>query len=540
MVNILEKTVVVIVLLLIISSSGYTNDVNVLDFGAKGDSLTNNTEYIQRSIDECAKTGGGKVIIPPGYYLTGTILLRSNITLHLQAGSVLSASTNLKDYPVHRYYEQARKQIHSYKCLIYADSLDGIAITGNGTIKGNGFHSSFNSRKESGGHSMDNRPFIIFFRNCKNVVIRDLHFKNSASWMLRYENCDFVNISGITVFNHCNRNNDGLDIVSCSNVAVTNCFFDTDDDAIVIKSFSRLSKNITISNCIISSHAEAIKCGTESNIGFKNIAISNCVVRPSVVKSNFNGIGGGMGRGGLSLVMYDGGTMENIRFSNIVMDSVRTPIIITLAKRGTPVWSQEPKQPGIGIIRNIHFNGITATNVGNKSCLINGLPGHDVTQISFRDMHFIFGNNIVNDTLPSEFPINYSYYPLLRKYNTPSFAFYLRNVSHIQFDGIYLSYPSSEQRPAIIVDEGKEIHINSLQVQMDKILCAPLVKLIQTKKVSITGVKGLQNINTFLEVNGNQSEEIIMRNNTFTDVKEIFINSDDVKPSTILMSDELR
>jgi polygalacturonase len=114
---------------------------------------------------------------------------------------------------------------------------------------------------------------------CRNVLVRNINLRNSAMWMQHYLACEDLTVSGIKVFNHANQNNDMIDIDGCRNVIISDCYGDTDDDALTFKSTSPYTcENITVTNCILSSHCNAIKCGTESTGGFKNITISNCVI----------------------------------------------------------------------------------------------------------------------------------------------------------------------------------------------------------------------------------------------------------------------
>ena len=165
----------------------------------------------------------------------------------------------------------------------------------------------------------------------------DVTLRNSGCWMQHYLACDRVQISGIKVFNRNNYNNDALDLDGCHDVVVSDMLADSDDDGITLKSTSpRLCENITIQNCIVSSHCNAIKLGTETNGGFRNINISGCVVQPSAdQRTQFFGDSLGRGTSAISLEIVDGGVLENVHVSNILVEGTESPIFIRLGNRAT-------------------------------------------------------------------------------------------------------------------------------------------------------------------------------------------------------------
>ncbi|HEY4197103.1 MAG TPA: glycosyl hydrolase family 28 protein, partial [Mucilaginibacter sp.] len=253
-------------------------DFLITDFGAKAGTDFTNTIAINKAIETCAGRGGGKVIIPAGIFKSGTVLMKAGVELYLEPGAILLASTDLKDFPVQpqpRYRSQ--KDPGGWRALIYANEVSGITIKGSGTIDGNGAlqnpdpGSKFRS-------DLDGRPRNILFISCKEITVEGIHMLNSGIWNQHYLNCEDVMVDRINVYNHSNRNNDGIDIDGCRRFTLSNSIFDTDDDGIVLKSTGPAGcEDIVISNCIVSSFCNAIKTGTESTGGFKNISISNCV-----------------------------------------------------------------------------------------------------------------------------------------------------------------------------------------------------------------------------------------------------------------------
>jgi polygalacturonase len=234
MINTKIKTLILLAPILF-SVRSYSQYLDITKFGAKEGSDINNAIAIQKAIDKCA-VKGGIVQVPPGKYYTGTIILKSNVTLSIMKGAELIGTPNLKDYPENTISVKTRPPHRPQwpsmpsRALIYADAAEHISIIGEGTINGNGKSREFNTQDDD-----PRRPKLLMFVGCKDVNIQDIHLMNSAFWMQHYFACDGVKIRGISVYNHSNLNNDGIDIDS-RNVTVSDCTFDCDDDGICLKS----------------------------------------------------------------------------------------------------------------------------------------------------------------------------------------------------------------------------------------------------------------------------------------------------------------
>ena len=305
-------------------------DYNILSYGAKSDTTVLSTHALQQAIDACHKAGGGRVVVPAGHYKTGTIILKSNVHLYLEQGATLYGSTNLQDYiPVKSDYVSLRTHTTTIQ-LIYADKVSNVTIDGYGVIDGRG--RSF--KKLSWNDEGITRPHLLRFIQSQDITVKDITLKNSGCWMQHYLACDRLVIDGIKVFNRNNYNNDALDLDGCHAVTVTHMIADSDDDGITLKSTSpRLCEDITITNCVVSSHCNAIKLGTETNGGFRNINISNINVKPSADQQE-KFFGQWIGSSAISLEIVDGGTMENVHVSNINVEGTEAPIFIRLGNRG--------------------------------------------------------------------------------------------------------------------------------------------------------------------------------------------------------------
>ena len=307
-------------------------DYNILAYGAKSDTTVLSTVAIQQAIDDCSKTGGGRVIVPAGKYKTGTIVLKSDVHLYLEKGATLYGSTDLKDYrPMKSDFVSLRTQTPTIQ-LIYADKVANVQIDGEGTIDGQGW--AF--KKLTWNDEGITRPHLIRFIRGEEITVKDITLKNSGCWMQHYLACRHVRIENLKIYNRNNYNNDGLDIDGCYGVWVKGLQVDSDDDGITLKSTSPLPcQDIYIEDCVVSSHCNAVKLGTETNGGFYNIYFKGIVVRPSSDQSSqFFGAPSKIGTSALSLEIVDGGQMQNVYVSDFTVEGTESPIFIRLGNRG--------------------------------------------------------------------------------------------------------------------------------------------------------------------------------------------------------------
>lgn len=436
---------------LVVSFFSNAAEYNILDFGAVPDTSQLSTGAIQQAIDECSQSGGGIVHVPAGYFKTGSIVLKSNVNLHLENGAILFGSRNLDDYrKLKPEYISLRTQEATIQ-LVYAENASNISITGSGEIDGQG--SGF--KKLSWNDEGITRPHLLRFITCKDILIENVSLRNSGCWMQHYLACDNLQIRGVRVFNRNNYNNDGLDLDGCHNVTVSDFISDSDDDGITLKSTSpRACENITINNCIISSRCNAIKMGTESNGGFKNIAISNCVVKPSKIKEP-TFFGEKTGIGGIALEIVDGGTMEGITINNIQIDGTESPIFIRLANRARP-YREGQVIDQIGQLGDISISNVSVKNTARIGCSITGQPDFPVKNIRLNNITIEnAGGGTIQDYereikyMPKDYPEATMFGVL------PAYGFYIRHAENIWLDGIQLSTRSADQRPAYFLENVK-------------------------------------------------------------------------------------
>ncbi|WP_294609309.1 glycosyl hydrolase family 28 protein [uncultured Bacteroides sp.] len=427
----------------------YGADHNITFFGAKTDGITVSTKAIQKAIDESSKDGG-RVIIPAGDFITGTLFLKDNTTLVLEKNARLLGSKELSDYPKTTVEFRFFGDTWVYQSLIIAHNVNNITIEGEGTIDGQG--AAFPVTTKVKPDRYRNRPYLLWIADCKNVTVKNIELRSSAMWLQSYIRCEKLRIDGIRVFNHANKNNDLMDIDGCKDVVITNIVGDADDDGITFKSTTdRISENIVVSNCILSSHCNAIKFGTESTAGFRNVVITNCIIRKSAAKDAKTGFPEGIC--GIALEIVDGGIMENINISNIVVDGPRVPLFVRLGNRARKHYNEAP-QPPIGSISNINISGITAYASSPIGCSITGIFKGKIKGISLSNCRFaclggISENmdNVIMKELEELYPES-TMFGLL-----PSYGLYVRHVNDINLDNIVFELKQEDSRPAIVCDD---------------------------------------------------------------------------------------
>nr|WP_320058331.1 glycoside hydrolase family 28 protein [uncultured Bacteroides sp.] len=391
--------------------------VDMLKAGAKANGTVLNTKLINNTIVRLNKAGGGTLFFPSGTYLTGSIVMKSNITIELEAGATLLFSDNFDDYLpfVDMRYEGV--MMKSFSPLIYAVDAENITIKGEGTLDGQGkkwwmeFFRIMVDMKDNGVRDLNKyqalwdkendtkslyaetnsdyagtlqrrffRPPFIQPVRCKNVRIEGVKITNSPFWTVNPEFCDNVTIKGTTIHNVPSPNTDGINPESCKNVHISDCHISVGDDCITIKSGRDLQgrklavpcENITITNCTMLSGHGGVVIGSEMSGSVRKVVISNCI---------FDGTDRGIR---LKSTRGRGGVVEDIRISNIVMSNINNEaIVMDLMYSNMPV---EPLSERTPVFRNIHVSGLTATGV-KTPIVIRGLDEAHITDVSLRDIN---------------------------------------------------------------------------------------------------------------------------------------------------------
>jgi polygalacturonase len=426
-------------------------------FGAKADGKTDDTQALQAAIDNAAETGG-TVVLEAGTYLTGTLYLKSNVTVVIEAGAVLKGIEDISRYPdIPAPHPQYMEKTH-WKALLYARGQENITLRGEGTIDGSGGAECF----QTGKGNDPNRPFGLHIVECRNVTVRDLTLVNSGFWMQRYYLCDGVHLTGQKVYNHSNHNNDGVDVDSSRNVVVSDCRIDSSDDALCFKSEGpELCENVTVTNCILSSFASAFKLGTGSVTGFRKFTVSNLVIRPSVAPNMSHPCNAWSGLMGIDLGNVDGGVLEDVLVSNVAIEGVETPIYMKFGTR----WKTrqtvegEKKVSDHGVFRNVRIDNVVARDVGPISSSIVGYEGHPIRDVVLSRIQIFNGKasaqkpSLDVETHPHQYPFN-------RVYNTdlPSYGLYLRYVEGLSLNDIRLEPAEGDPRTtACVIQDAKDV-----------------------------------------------------------------------------------
>ena len=495
---VITRLLVPFIILLAIPLLSFANPAsfNILDYGAKGDGTTLNTKSIQSAIDDCANGGGGMVYFPPGKYVSGTLFLKSYITIFLDAGAVLMGSKNLEDYPVTVPTVRSFTDTYTNKSLVFAEGLEHIAIIGQGIADGSG--ASF-----KGPYIV--RPYMFRIINCKNVLVKDITIINSPMWVQHYLACENVNIDGVTVKSRINGNNDGIDIDGCKNFRMSNCVIISGDDAVVLKStLDRPCKNVTITNCLISSNCNGFKLGTESNGGFQDITVSNC----TIFDTRFCGI---------SLELVDGGILDRVSVSNITMDNVAAAIFIRLGNRARP-FTDSMAKPVMGKLSNVIISNVQATNVGNTGCSITGLPGYPAKNITLENIRITYRGGGTQDLVNREIPEVAEDYPEFGMFDQlPSYGFYCRHAENVTFNDVELDFTEPDARPAIVCEDIQGLELYKIKARL--MGNEPLIKCKDVKNMFVQSCIAPKGIETFLYINGLKSEHITLLGNDLSGAK---------------------
>jgi polygalacturonase len=348
--------------------SGYP----ITEFGAVPDGTRNNAADIQRAIDECAANGGGRVIVPPGIFLSGKIHLRSRIELHLEQGAILLCTPNIDEiHPPHGY----RHGLES--AFICAEDVEDIAITGLGVIDGNG--RAYIKEMLPHIHVMpEKRPITFYLGGCKRVTVTGITIRDGANWTLWLVGCDDVLIQGIRMYNDLMLpNSDGIDIDRCRNVHVVDCHIEAGDDAIVLKTMRRFeryghSENIVVRGCTLKSTSSAICIGCEIAAPVRNVIFDSCVISSS--------------HRGLSINHSYEADIENILFSNMFIET--RLFHDTWWGRGEPIYVKVlpwTERDSVGRTRKVRFQNIRARS--ENGVLVHGATRENIDDLTFENVH---------------------------------------------------------------------------------------------------------------------------------------------------------
>jgi len=427
--------------------------------------VTIDSPAIDKAINEASAKGGGVVWCPRGTYASYTIHLRSNVTLYLDRGAILLAASVPLEGTTSGGYDLAEPQDpninafqdyghnHWKNSLIYGENLHDVSILGEGMIWGKGL---------SRGHADPDLPKAelpgvgnksIALKNCVNVQLRDFKILKGGHFALLATAVDNLVIDNLMV----DTDRDGFDIDCCKNVRVSNCTVNSPfDDAICPKSsfalgYARTTENVTISDCYVSGcyivgsvidgtfkrypehkayHTGRIKCGTESNGGFKNITISNCVFE---------------GCQGLALETVDGAILEDITVTNIAMRGITSaPLFLRLGRR-----MRGPAGTPIGSIKRVLIDNITSSGASLLPSIIAGVAGHPVEDIKISNLFLqqLGGGDAASALV--QVPAKEDAYPEPGMFGAlPATGFFVRQAQNLEMNHVEIATLDADARPA--------------------------------------------------------------------------------------------
>jgi polygalacturonase len=462
----------------------HTNDFNVKQYGALGDGINLDSKAINKALDAAAATGGGTVYFPAGQYLSGSIHLKSNITLFIDQGATIIAAPvtaengyDEEEASINTTYQDSGHS-HWHNSLIWGENLHDVSILGQGAIWGKGLYHDYIKGKQTA-----NKAIALYL--CRNINIRDISILQGGWFAILATGVDNLTIDNVIL----DTNRDGMDIDCCRNVHVSNCSVNSPyDDGICLKStfglgFARATENVTITNCQVSGFETGsfldgtykrtvanptgrIKFGTESNGGFKNITISNCV---------FNYCRG------LALETVDGALLEDVTINNITMrDIVNAPIFLRLGAR-----MRGPANVPVGELRRVIISNVIAYNVDSKQgVLISGIPGHTIKDVDIRDVKIYFKGGGTSEETQRQVPEMEKGYPEPGSFGVlPAYGFFVRHIEGLKLENVELSFLTEDQRPPFIFDDAQGVEMRFVKAQSIKGI--PSVKLINRGYIKI-------------------------------------------------------
>lgn len=479
---------------------------NVRSFGAKGDGKELDTAAFQAAIDACTNERGGTVLVPAGHFVVGTIELKSNVTLRLATGARILGSTDIDDYRS----RGATPGSSFGRALLYAADAENIVIEGNGTIEGRGKEYLDGARDDGETNPGRPRPHLAEFVRCKGLVLRDFSLLDSAYWCTRITQCSFVRVDGVRIHSRVNFNNDGLHFTSCEHVKVLNCDIACEDDACALFGSNR---DVTITNCTFSTRWSVFRFGG-GNPG--DIAISNCVINDTFGCP-------------IKMQIGAGSRIENVLFSNLVMNNVTGPIYIGLGSSPRNSLKPGETRPG-GVVRNLMFRGILATVSAapdlsgypylpntpisdiypgeHRTCInLTAAQGQFIENVVFSDVHVTFaGGGTAEEGALRDVP-QMSGAEYFAGGVLPAYGLYARNVRGLTLNNVRFEVASPDLRPALVFDGVEDAAVTGFSAQAN-VDAESMLRFRNTRDVLLSGVRVLGRGGVLLEVEGDRSGDI--------------------------------
>ena len=483
---------------------------NVRTYGATGDGRTIDTAAINKAIDAANANGGGTVYFPAGVYASYSIHLKSNVILYLEQGcTILAAETPAggvssgaydpaePNEPWEKYQEYGHNHYHN--SLIWGENISNFGIVGPGLIWGKGLSNGRKDLPLAETPGVGNKSIAI--RNAHNGILRDFSILKGGHFAVLVTGVDNLTIDNLKI----DTDRDGMDIICCRNVRVTNCSVNSPwDDAICPKSqfilgYLRSTENLTISNCYVTGSYELgsmldgtwkklpadtkiprfgrIKCGTESNAGFKNITISNCVFD---------------GSGGFALETVDGASIEDITITGVTMrDCTNTPLFMRLGAR-----MRAPEGLPVGTFKRLIVSNVVSYNslsVFGGAGLISGIPGHTIEDVKINEVymeHVGGGTAEMAGLMPLEEIKHYPEPPMFGK--LPASGFFVRHAKNLEFSNVEIAWSKPDARPVFWMQDVDGVDI--FRLKLPKTYTGPVFNLTDVQDFNIAASRNIADI----------------------------------------------
>lgn len=452
--------------------------VKATDMGIVGDGVTLNTEAIQKAVDYChSQKQGGTLVFPKGKYLTGSIELKSNVSLQVEKDAVILGSANPYDY--HSVGETTGMD-NSTLALILAYKASNIRIMGEGLIDGNGraLALAVDSLHHTGERIDPNyttrlnrpnetaRPKLFFMYGADHVLVEGVQLRNSACWGLSFDLCDDLTLRNLDFENRAYWNNDGIDVTDCHRVRISQCRINSADDGICLKSYhpDTYCDDIVVSDCDVISSASAVKFGTASWGGFKNI-----VIRDIRVKDTY--------RSAIAIESVDGGDIDNVLVENIHAENTGNALFIRLGHRA----GEAPGTVKNVTIRNLYVDipfgrpdldydmrGPSLPYFHNPlPSSIAGIPGHCVENVLLENIKVMCPGRASKGMayMPlwrlEAIPEKIENYPEFSMFGElPAYGLFVRHARNLTFRNVEFILKDQDFRPKYVFDDVEGITEN--------------------------------------------------------------------------------
>lgn len=443
------------------------------------------TPQLQQAINRIAKKGKGTLVLSSGTYLSGSIFLKSGVTLKLERGATLLGSSNPSDYKLMDVGVSGDDSRHDNACmaLVMAQDAQHIAIENEGVIDGNGLQLALNADSlHHTGELVDAhynvrrqrpselvRPKLFFFTGCDDVKITGGEYRSSANWGLSFDQCSNMLLTGFKVYNRAYWNNDGIDITDCQHVRISQCDINSADDGICLKSYHTESANqdIRIDSCHIVSSASAVKFGTASWGGFKNIEVGHIRVKDTY-------------RSAIAIESVDGAVIDSIYVHDIYAENTGNAIFVRLGQRagmrkgsinhvmiqnlycevpfGKPDEAYDLRGPDLDVIHNPIPSSMT------------GIPGNPIGSVTLENIEIKYpgratkGQAYIPLWRVKDVPEQITKYPEYSMFGElPAYGFYLRHAKNITMKNVKMNLEAEDYRPAIVADDVEHLAMDGVQ-----------------------------------------------------------------------------